>query len=262
MAVSVSRRLFAVAAAAAVLAGGVVAARAGGNDAPPAATPAGEQAPVPAAVTTTVPPTTTTSTPPPPPPGERVDARGPRLEVFDTPGAPSPSRMLSNPTWEGVPLVLHGVSRRDDWIQVRVNQRPNGTLGWVRAADVTTTPLDVRVVVDRAAHLLRVFRGHDLVLEEPVAVGTDRTPTPTGAFYIDAVVENQGGIWGAYQLSVAGFSEVYTKFLGGIGQIAIHGTNAPQLIGRSISNGCVRMRNDSITRLAAAAPLGTSVEIV
>lgn len=238
---------------------GVAVTTSGGRDGRELAAAPGPVA-VAAAPATTAPTTSTTA--PAPPNGERVDPIGSRVDVFAAPDAPAPAQTLSNPTWERVPLVLHAIGRQGDWLHVRVNTRPNGSTGWVRAADVRTTPLTTRVVVDRAAHLLRVYDGHTVVLEEPVAVGTGRTPTPTGSFYIDAVVENPGGIWGAYQLSVAGFSEVHTRFLGGIGQIAIHGTNRPALIGGDVSNGCIRMRNDSITRLAAVAPLGTAVEIV
>jgi lipoprotein-anchoring transpeptidase ErfK/SrfK len=33
-------------------------------------------------------------------------------------------------------------------------------------------------------------------------------------------------------------------------------------MGKNVSNGCIRMRNEDITRLAELAPLGTPVEIV
>ncbi|TMK55197.1 MAG: L,D-transpeptidase, partial [Actinobacteria bacterium] len=40
-----------------------------------------------------------------------------------------------------------------------------------------------------------------------------------------------------------------------------HGTNAPWLLGESVSHGCVRVRNDTIRRLARVLPLGTPVLI-
>jgi len=42
---------------------------------------------------------------------------------------------------------------------------------------------------------------------------------------------------------------------------AIHGTNDPESIGRSISHGCVRLLNDDIGVLYHTAPLGTTVFI-
>ena len=73
---------------------------------------------------------------------------------------------------------------------------------------------------------------------------------------------NPNGPYGTHQLSVAAFSNVLTSFGGGNGQIAIHGTNQPAKVGSAVSNGCVRMTNDDITRLVSLVPIGTPVEIV
>ena len=42
----------------------------------------------------------------------------------------------------------------------------------------------------------------------------------------------------------------------------IHGTNDPANVGKSTSNGCVRMRNDDVDELFAITPMKTPVEIV
>lgn len=42
---------------------------------------------------------------------------------------------------------------------------------------------------------------------------------------------------------------------------AIHGTNRPETIGRSVSHGCVRMRNEDIAVLYEMVPVGTPVYI-
>jgi len=41
----------------------------------------------------------------------------------------------------------------------------------------------------------------------------------------------------------------------------IHGTNAPETIGRSVSHGCVRLRNEDIEQLYEMVPVGTPVYI-
>lgn len=41
----------------------------------------------------------------------------------------------------------------------------------------------------------------------------------------------------------------------------IHGTNAPETIGRSVSHGCVRVRNEDIEKLYEMVPVGTPVYI-
>ena len=115
-----------------------------------------------------------------------------------------------------------------------------------------------------STHTLTVYDGDSdtIRFQTEVAVGRGSTPTPTGDFYID-IVNPLGGhrVYGWGQLSVAGFSNVLQSFGGGIGQIAIHGWNDDNIMGSSVSNGCVRMRNDDIARVAELAPLGTPVHI-
>ena len=43
--------------------------------------------------------------------------------------------------------------------------------------------------------------------------------------------------------------------------MALHGTNNPALIGTKASNGCIRMDNDFISKLAYTMPAGTPLVI-
>jgi lipoprotein-anchoring transpeptidase ErfK/SrfK len=61
-------------------------------------------------------------------------------------------------------------------------------------------------------------------------------------------------------LAVSAHSEVLTRWPEG-GPIAIHGTNAPWTIGQAATHGCVRVRNETLTRLFAATAGGTPVVI-
>ena len=201
--------------------------------------------------------------PPPPPPRYGAVAIVPEVAVFEGPGAAAPVRALNHPTDEGIPRVFSVLERDGDWLEVLLNVRPNSSTGWIRSSDVAVHETPYRIVVDRAGHTLTLFEGHDTVLDFPVAIGTGRTPTPVGNFYVDAIVPTDPtSVWGVYQLSVSGFSEVHRSFMGGSGQIAIHGTNRPGLIGQDVSNGCVRMRNADITEIANRISLGTPVDIV
>jgi lipoprotein-anchoring transpeptidase ErfK/SrfK len=223
----------------------------------------------PVASTTLAPPTTAapTTTTAPKAPFEAAHAISPEVPLFDSPAAPGPSTSLPNPTVEHVPLAFlvkeHGPP---GWLQVQINQRPNEATAWVRESDVTLQPVENRIVVSVSNHQLTVFKGltDQVLFQAPVATGVARTPTPLGHFYIDVVVDldYKGGAYGAYQLSVAGFSDVLQSFGGGPGQIAIHGTNHPELIGQDVSNGCIRMTNEDITALVPLAPVGTPVEVI
>ena len=69
------------------------------------------------------------------------------------------------------------------------------------------------------------------------------------------------GAYGPFALGLSGFSETLSEFGGGNGQIAIHGWSDESVIGQAVSNGCIRMPNGVIERLAPLAPVGTPVTI-
>ena len=196
-------------------------------------------------------------------PATVADVRGATIGLYSTPGQAEPDDHFDNPTWEGLPLVFLVQQRQGDWLEVQLNTRPNQTTAWVRAADVSLRPVTHRIVVSLAGRSLTVYEGQTPVMEAPVAIGTASTPTPRGNYYIDGAVRtpDPSGVYGPFQLSVAAFSEVLMTFGSGVGQIALHGTNAPGLVGSAASNGCLRLTNADITRLANTVPVGTPVQI-
>ena len=151
----------------------------------------------------------------------------------------------------------------DEWLEVLLPIRPNGTHGWVRRADVEVREVTLELRIDLEARTLKLFDGGAEVLSTPVAIGSEEAPTPTGRFSITdkLVTGNDGGAYGPFALGLSGHSEVLTEFAGGDGQIGIHGTNAPESIGQAVSHGCIRVPNDIITRLNDILPLGTPVVI-
>ena len=194
-----------------------------------------------------------------------ADATGPSVSLFSAPDVPYAAKpSLANPTHEGLPVIFPVLEDKGPWLKVRVSSRPNNLVLWVQRDQVTfrTVPNHVRVEV--GARRVTVFHGNDVLLQETVAIGADRTPTPLGNFFVDGTVPltPDSGPYGAGQVSVAGFSDALQSFGGGIGQIALHGTNRPQLLGQNVSNGCVRLSNEAITRMMFLAPLGTPVDIV
>jgi lipoprotein-anchoring transpeptidase ErfK/SrfK len=93
-------------------------------------------------------------------------------------------------------------------------------------------------------------------------VGRGTTPTPGGLFYTTELLIPVGQpAYGPYAYGLSGYSDVLYDFAGGDGQFGIHGTNDPSGIGRDVSNGCIRMGNEAITKLAETLPIGVPVEI-
>jgi lipoprotein-anchoring transpeptidase ErfK/SrfK len=230
-------------------------------------TPKKRAAPTTSTTTTT---TTTTTTPPPPPPAPAITAtlKTPQITAYwdAVETAPAVTR-LSNKTAYGVPrtfLVTDDTSR-PGWLKVLLPIRPNGSDGWIRASDVTLGSTDYEIKVELAARKLTLLKLGQPVLESAVVIGTDRTPTPPGKFYVTDPLDlrnNSNAGYGVFALGISGYSDVLTSFRGGPGQLAVHGTNSPQQVGQNISNGCVRVPNDIIVQIAAQAPLGTPVTIV
>lgn len=239
----------------------------------------------PTTTSTTVVPEIVTTTVPPAPEPERItvpgsklrrgvarpittpatvaDVKGSKIGLYSVPGQAEADDAFDNPTWEGLPLVFLVQQRQGDWLEVQLNTRPNQTTAWIRAADVTLRQVTHRIVVSLASRSMTVYDGQTPVMEAALAVGDPSTPTPRGNFYIDGAVRtpDPSGVYGPYQLSVAAFSEVLMSFGSGVGQIAMHGTNSPSLIGSAVSNGCLRMKNADITRLANTVEIGTPVQI-
>jgi lipoprotein-anchoring transpeptidase ErfK/SrfK len=218
--------------------------------------------------TTTEPSTTTTEAPPPGP--EVAQSKGPSIGVYASEDATQPERQIVSgidTSVDTIPIVFF-VKARDpkaDRLEVYLPVRPNGSSGWVDAADVTVRKMPYRIRVGLAAHRLQVLRDDEVILDEPVGVGRSEVPTPGGVYYVKELLQppNPNGVYGTYAYGLSGFSNVLTSFNGGSGVIGIHGTNQPELVGTDVSHGCIRLRNEVIERMVEeiGLPLGTPVEI-
>lgn len=184
------------------------------------------------------------------------------VPIYDSPRAAKSSKSLRNPTMEGMPLIFAVKEQQDGWLKVQLPVRPNEATGWVQASSVKVETVNTHIVVEVEARKLHAFRGTELLMEAPVGVGTAKTPTPIGTFYVDFSVPDPGPGYGRHMLSVAGFSNVLKNFGGGVGQIAIHGTSNVSTVGKFSSNGCLRMTNDDVVRLAELVDEGSPVFVL
>lgn len=245
----------------------------GANGSRPGSRPGAVVAPT---TTTTV--TTTTTTPPAsaatagvmnPLPSTLTDpstvatATVRSLPLYSQPGAPSAEGTLANPTTLGAKLVLLVVQDDGPWIEVYTPVRPNGSKAWIPAADVTLSSDPYHIQVSLSQHELTLYENNVPTFSTPVATGAPDSPTPTGSFFVAFIVKltDPDNVYGPYALGTSAFSNTYYSFEGGPGQIGIHGTNQPWVIGTYASHGCVRLPNAAITTVATQIPPGTPVEI-
>jgi hypothetical protein len=266
------RRLFSVAIPLAVAFMAVaLAARAPG---PPADAIAAE--PPVATQTPTSESTTTSTTEPPPVAAPNADpptfpttvavAKVPDITVHTEPDGPALTVLHSPAQYSKMPQIFTVIPAPDappGWLHVNLRVRPNGATGWIRAADVSLDKHTWSIDINLTEHWATVYAGTDVFVATPVVTGTGVSPTPVGdAFIVEAVWTTQPrGAYGPFIYGLSFHSDVYTEFAGGDGQIGLHGTNQPQLLGSAASHGCVRFPNDVLLRMAEALPMGVPVHI-
>jgi lipoprotein-anchoring transpeptidase ErfK/SrfK len=169
-------------------------------------------------------------------------------------------------TEDGVPevyLVLAAVvdSAGDPWLQVAIPMKPNGRTGWVPADYLSNLHIvRTQLVVNRKTKRATLYKGGGKIWSAPVGVGKASTPTPAGKFWIREKLKGDNKDYGPWAFGTSAYSNL-SDWPGG-GVVGIHGTNEPGLIPGRPSHGCIRVRNDKISRLAQIMPVGTPVSII
>jgi len=149
------------------------------------------------------------------------------------------------------------------WYHIWLPTPPNESRGWIKEGQLALYGTASKIVIDLSQRKLSVYKRGALVKTFPVAVGKPGLSTPTGSFYITEklVPPDTNGAYGALALGTSAFQPKLSDWPGG-GQVGIHGTNEPWLIGKAISHGCVRMRNNDVKEVSRLVPTGSPVEIV
>jgi hypothetical protein len=193
-------------------------------------------------------------------------ARG-RLVARRQPGG-APVQAFARTNVNGVRTVFGVLDAvRDDrcrplWYRVQLPVRPNGTTGYVRAADVELFRVRTRIEINLSERRIDFLRSGRRVLRVTAAVGKSGTPTPTGRYYVNQrlLSGDPSGPFGPGAIGISAFSPVLTGWTQG-GPVAIHGTNDPGSIGSAASYGCLRIENRHAARMLRANPEGTPVLI-
>lgn len=155
------------------------------------------------------------------------------------------------------PQYVFALHRREGadgrpWVHVELPMRPNGLRGWIPAASAALRPVSVTVVVRRGGRRLAVYRNGRRTFTTIVAVGKPGAETPLGSFYVTARFTPTDPFYGPFALETSAYSRLSDWPGGGI--VGIHGTSMPWLLGKAVSHGCVRVRNDAALTSSGSSP--------
>ena len=149
------------------------------------------------------------------------------------------------------------------WLQVMLPGRPDGLTGWISESGTRAAVTPWRITLNLHARRVTVYNDGSVVRVFEAVVGKPSTPTPTGEFFVEEVVQMQTGEpGGPFALALSARSNALQEFEGGPGQIALHGRdNLGGTLGQAESHGCVRLGTPAIDWLAARIGGGTPVTI-
>jgi len=136
----------------------------------------------------------------------------------------------------------------------------------IRAGQKIKAPkVKFSIVVDKSQKILTLKADGDLFKAYRVATGKDSTPTPVGTFNITNKIVDPPWYPPNGKMIPAGDPKnvLGSRWLGiSKPSYGIHGTIDPSSIGKSVTEGCVRMENEDVEELYAIVPEGTEVVIV
>jgi len=126
---------------------------------------------------------------------------------------------------------------------------------------VYTQPFSI--IIDKSENTL-ILKSNEEVFKTYIVSTGENNSTPTGNFKIVNKIKNP--TWyktGAVVPPASPENILGTRWLGlNIRGYGIHGTNDPKELGKSVTQGCIRMSNPDVEELYMIVPLGTEVTIV
>jgi len=130
-----------------------------------------------------------------------------------------------------------------------------------RKIKVYTQPFSI--IVDKSENILILKSNEEIIKTYVVSTG-EHNSTPTGTFKI--VNKLKDPTWykaGAIVPPSSPENILGSRWLGfNLKGYGIHGTVDPQNLGKSVTQGCIRMSNQDVEELYTIVPLGTEVTIV
>lgn len=145
-------------------------------------------------------------------------------------------------------------------------ERANQLGDYLRKGQVLRIPTDpVHVEIDLSARWLLYFHGEEVVEAWEVATGSPDTPTEPGHYTVGEKIPEP--MWFPPGRASVPFGDprnpLGTRWitLAGSEGLGIHGTWEPETLGKEVSDGCIRLRNDQVEALFEILPRGSVVVV-
>lgn len=132
------------------------------------------------------------------------------------------------------------------------------------------------IIVDHRNHRLYFIEGQRRATEYVVAVGAPQYAIPGNSYTVERKALNpdwrptpsmlrENPDWLPFYAggpeNPMGSAALYLRNANGSTLYRIHGTNDPEMLGRDVTDGCIRLHNSDITRLYEQARVGARVTI-
>ena len=140
------------------------------------------------------------------------------------------------------------IGGQSDWYDVWLPIRPTRAAAGSERASWRSTRRPSKIVIDLSRAQLYVYQRGALAKTFPVAVGRPGCPRRPGTSTSTRSSPADAGDPTACWPSASAPSSPSSAVGPAGGQVAIHGTNEPWLIGKAVSHGCVRMHNPDVSR--------------
>jgi L,D-transpeptidase ErfK/SrfK len=140
--------------------------------------------------------------------------------------------------------------------------KPSQTAGEVKAATN-----EIRLVVKLKARRVYVYRGKETIASYAIAVGKPGWETPKGTFKVfEQEIDPIFKSFKTGKIIPPGIDNpLGPRWIGiwtdGKTRLGFHGTNQPELIGKAVSHGCIRMHNLDVLSLYEKVKIGTVVTV-
>lgn len=128
-------------------------------------------------------------------------------------------------------------------------------------------PGDPFLIVNKHTNQVAFIDDHRIKIIDDVATGMTSELTPEGLFTVTVKAVNpyyrRKNINGGDPNNPLGTRWIGFDALGTDGRIyGLHGTNQPESIGKYVSQGCIRMKKETIEFIYEMIPLGTKILIL